>query len=148
MDVLFNRPRCGWVYLRSPTSTPRPAAGTRPAETFPSATGDRRLPAGHDDVTAPMPPPGVLPQSSVALHVLRGVEEYRLKNTTHNITVRTTPETALYLLNQKRNTIVDYETRFGVEIIIESDANLETSHFEIDRGEPVENPARSSMLYL
>ncbi|MGO8656738.1 ribonuclease E/G, partial [Rhizobium ruizarguesonis] len=30
-------------------------------------------------------------QSSVALHVLRGIEEYLLKNTTHNITVRTTP---------------------------------------------------------
>ena len=53
-------------------------------------------------------------QSSVALHVLRGVEEYLLKNTTHNITVRTTPDIALYLLNHKRGTIVDYEERFGV----------------------------------
>ena len=88
----------------------------------------------------------VLSQSSVALHVLRGVEEYLLKNTTHNITVRTTPEIALYLLNQKRNTIVDYEGRFGVEIIVEADPKLTTSHFEIDRGEPVENPVKIETL--
>ncbi|WP_230720911.1 ribonuclease E/G [Martelella mediterranea] len=88
----------------------------------------------------------VLSQSSVGLHVLRGVEEYLLKNTTHNITVRTTPENALYLLNQKRNTIVDYEARFGVEIIIKADATLTTSHFEIDRGEPVESPVKIETL--
>ncbi|WP_421611093.1 Rne/Rng family ribonuclease, partial [Agrobacterium tumefaciens] len=61
-------------------------------------------------------------ESSIALHVLRGVEEYLLRNTTHNITVRCTPETALYLLNHKRGTIVDYEGRFGVAIIIAADA--------------------------
>ncbi|WP_180901334.1 Rne/Rng family ribonuclease [Martelella soudanensis] len=88
----------------------------------------------------------VLSQSSVALHVLRGVEEYLLKNTTHNITVRTTPEIALYLLNQKRNTIVDYEARFGVEIIVKADSALTTSHFEIDRGEPVESPVKIETL--
>ncbi|MGV0909954.1 Rne/Rng family ribonuclease [Martelella sp. FOR1707] len=88
----------------------------------------------------------VLSQSSVGLHVLRGVEEYLLKNTTHNITVRTTPENALYLLNQKRNTIVDYEARFGVEIIIKADATLTTTHFEIDRGEPVETPVKIETL--
>ncbi|PRX11708.1 UNVERIFIED_ORG: RNAse E [Martelella mediterranea] len=89
----------------------------------------------------------VLSQSSVALHVLRGVEEYLLKNTTHNITVRTTPEIAPYLLNQKRNTIVDYENRFGVEIIVEADADLENTHFEIDRRDPVENPVKIEALF-
>lgn len=81
-------------------------------------------------------------QSSVALHVLRGVEEYLLKNTTHNITVRTTPDIALYLLNQKRGTINDYETRFGVHIVVDADAHVGAQHFAIDRGEPVENPVR------
>ncbi|HEV7435739.1 MAG TPA: ribonuclease E/G [Pseudorhizobium sp.] len=85
-------------------------------------------------------------QSSVALHVLRGVEEHLLKNTTHDITVRTTPEIALYLLNQKRNSVVDYERRFGVSIFIESDASIGASHFAIDRGEPVENPVRIETL--
>ncbi|SOC39467.1 RNAse E [Rhizobium subbaraonis] len=81
-------------------------------------------------------------QSSVALHVLRGIEEYLLKNTTHNITVRTTPDIALYLLNQKRGTINDYETRFGVHIVIDADAHVGAQHFAIDRGEPVENPVK------
>ncbi len=86
-------------------------------------------------------------QSSVALHVLRGVEEYLLKNTTHNITVRTTPDIALYLLNHKRQTIVDYESRFGVAIIIDADGSVGAQHFAIDRGEPVENPVKIESLF-
>ncbi|WP_438748990.1 Rne/Rng family ribonuclease [Pararhizobium sp. O133] len=85
-------------------------------------------------------------QSSVALHVLRGVEEYLLKNTTHNIAVRTTPDIALYLLNHKRGTIVDYEERFGVQIIIEADAHVGAQHFAIDRGEAVENPVKIDQI--
>jgi ribonuclease E len=87
-------------------------------------------------------------QSSVALHVLRGIEEYLLKNTTHDITVRTTPDIALYLLNQKRGTIVDYEARFGVSIFIEADSAVGAQHFAIDRGEPVANPVRVESLML
>ncbi len=85
-------------------------------------------------------------QSSVALHVLRGIEEYLLKNTTHDITVRTTPDIALYLLNHKRQTVMDYENRFGVAIFIESDVTIGSNHFAIDRGEPVENPVRIETL--
>ncbi|OJF90626.1 ribonuclease, partial [Rhizobium sp. 58] len=85
-------------------------------------------------------------QSSVALHVLRGVEEYLLKNTTHNITVRATPDIALYLLNHKRGTIIDYEERFGVQIIIEADAHVGAQHFAIDRGEAVENPVQIDQI--
>ncbi|MBO3759894.1 ribonuclease E/G [Ciceribacter sp. L1K22] len=85
-------------------------------------------------------------QSSVALHVLRGVEEFLLKSTTHDITVRATPETALYLLNQKRSTIVDYEHRFGVTITIDSDDSVGHQHFAIDRGEAVANPVKIESL--
>ena len=85
-------------------------------------------------------------QSSVALHVLRGIEEYLLKNTTHNISVRTTPDIALYLLNHKRGTIIDYEGRFGVQIIIEADAHVGAQHFAIDRGEAVENPVKIEQI--
>jgi ribonuclease E len=86
-------------------------------------------------------------QSSVALHVLRGIEEYLLKNTTHDITVRTTPEIALYLLNHKRQTIIDYEARFGVAIIIDADGAVGAQHFAIDRGEAVENPVKIETLF-
>lgn len=85
-------------------------------------------------------------QSSVALHVLRGIEEYLLKNTTHDITVRTTPDIALYLLNHKRQTVMDYEERFGLSIFIESDVSIGSAHFAIDRGEAVENPVKIESL--
>ncbi|ATN34022.1 ribonuclease E/G [Rhizobium sp. ACO-34A] len=85
-------------------------------------------------------------QSSVALHVLRGIEEFLLKSTLHDITVRSTPETALYLLNQKRGTIVDYERRFGVTITIDSDESVGHQHFAIDRGEAVANPVKIESL--
>ena len=79
-------------------------------------------------------------QSSVALHVLRGVEEHLLKNTTHDIIVRTTAETALYMLNHKRDTVVDLEKRFGVSISFSADETVGANHFAIDRGAAVESP--------
>ncbi len=53
---------------------------------------------------------------------------------------------ALYLLNHKRGTVTDYEKRFGVSIFIESDVSIGSSHFAIDRGEPVENPVKIESL--
>lgn len=79
-------------------------------------------------------------QSSVALHVLRGVEEHLLKNTTHDIIVRTTADTALYMLNHKRDTVVDLENRFGVSISFSADETVGANHFAIDRGAAVEKP--------
>ncbi|MDP2119682.1 MAG: ribonuclease E/G [Hoeflea sp.] len=79
-------------------------------------------------------------QSSVALHVLRGVEEHLLKNTTHDIIVRTTADTALYMLNHKRDTVVDLENRFGVSISFSADESVGANHFAIDRGAAVEKP--------
>jgi len=78
--------------------------------------------------------------SSVALFVLRSVEEHLLRSTKHNITVRTMPDIALYLLNQKRDTIVEFESRFGVSITIEADAAIGQQHIAIDQGQAVETP--------
>ncbi len=50
---------------------------------------------------------------SVALHVLRSLEDHLLKGATHNLIVRTTTEAALYILNQKRGHLADLEARFG-----------------------------------
>lgn len=85
-------------------------------------------------------------QSSVALHVLRGIEEFLLKSTTHDIVVKTPADTALYLLNQKRGTIVDYENRFGVSITVMAGDEGGAQHFMIERGEAVENPVKIEQL--
>ena len=78
--------------------------------------------------------------SSVALHVLRSAEEHLLKKTTHNITIRTLPEIALYVLNQKRDTIIELENRFGLSISVEADPDVGLQHVAIDQGTPVEAP--------
>ncbi|MDH6269036.1 ribonuclease E [Rhizobium sp. SG_E_25_P2] len=85
-------------------------------------------------------------QSSVALHVLRGIEEFLLKSTTHDIIVKTPADTALYLLNQKRGSIVDYENRFGVAITVMAGDEGGAQHFLIERGEAVENPVKIEQL--
>ncbi|HMF68499.1 MAG TPA: ribonuclease E/G, partial [Phyllobacterium sp.] len=45
--------------------------------------------------------------SSVALHVMRSIEEYLLRHSQNNIIVRTTVATALYVLNHKRQNLAD-----------------------------------------
>ncbi len=78
--------------------------------------------------------------SSVALHVVRAIEEHLLKDNRHHITVRTPVATALYVLNYKRANIVDLETRFGLSITIEADESVGIQHYAITRGAVVENP--------
>ena len=79
---------------------------------------------------------------SVALHVLRAVEEHLLRSATHNLTVRTRSEIALYILNQKRSHLRALEERFGVVITVMADESHSGTHaFAIERGElatPVE----------
>ncbi|MBS9720544.1 Rne/Rng family ribonuclease [Tianweitania sp. BSSL-BM11] len=79
-------------------------------------------------------------ESSVGLHVIRGIEEYLLKDNRSHITVRTPASTALYVLNHKRSTLVDMEKRFGVTIEVEADETLGSQHYAITRGAAVENP--------
>lgn len=74
---------------------------------------------------------------SVALHVLRSIEETLIKNAGYNLIVRTRMEAAFYILNQKRVHLRELETRFGVAISIVADDTLTgTTTYAIDRGEP------------
>ncbi|MCL6229899.1 Rne/Rng family ribonuclease [Bartonella bilalgolemii] len=72
-------------------------------------------------------------ESSVALHVMRSIEEYLLHNSQYNIIVRTPVTIALYVLNHKRHILVNLETRFGLSINIEADDNVGTQHFTISK---------------
>jgi ribonuclease E len=74
---------------------------------------------------------------SVALNVLRSIEETLIKSAAYNLIVRTRTEAAFYILNQKRLHLRELESRFGVFIAILADDSLTgTSTFAIDRGEP------------
>ncbi|WP_186417786.1 ribonuclease E/G [Bosea sp. CS1GBMeth4] len=80
---------------------------------------------------------------SIALQILRALEEALIKSASHNLEVRTRPEVALYVLNQKRAHLRDLEERFNVAISVTSDgALLGTRYFEVERGEFVGNENR------
>jgi ribonuclease E len=74
--------------------------------------------------------------ASIALHVLRALEDALIKSSTHDVVVRTRTAVALYILNQKRANLRDLERRFGVTITIESDDTLTGANYHaIERGE-------------
>ena len=76
--------------------------------------------------------------SSVALQLLRSLEETILKSATHNLIVRTRPEIALYVLNHKRAHLNSLEERYHITITINSDPQIDGQvSFAIDRGEQV-----------
>ncbi|WP_439528707.1 Rne/Rng family ribonuclease [Pannonibacter sp.] len=70
---------------------------------------------------------------SVALHVLRSLEDFLLKGVTHNIIVRTNASVALYILNQKRKHLGDLEARFGLEISVLAEDIGHGQHYVLER---------------
>jgi ribonuclease E len=85
--------------------------------------------------------------ASVALHVLRSLEDQLLKGVTHNLTIRTRTVVALYILNQKRQHLAEIEHRFGLTITVAADETIANgAHFVIERGEPVEPREMSQAL--
>jgi ribonuclease E len=78
--------------------------------------------------------------SSVALMVVRAIEEFLLKDSRSHITVRTPTATALYVLNHKRGTLVELEARFGLTITLEADDAVGSQHYAIFRGALAEKP--------
>ncbi len=75
--------------------------------------------------------------ASIALHVLRVLEDALIKSSTHDVVVRTRTPVALYILNQKRANLRDLERRFGVIVTIDADDSLTGANYHaIERGEP------------
>ena len=76
--------------------------------------------------------------SSVALQLLRGLEEILMKGATHNLVVRTRTDVALYVLNHKRGHLRDLESSFKVTLSVIADPTVSGQQsFIIDRGEQV-----------
>ena len=74
--------------------------------------------------------------ASIALHVLRVLEDALIKSATHDMNVRTRGEVALYILNYKRSHLRDLERRFGVTIIVAADESLSGANYHaLERGE-------------
>lgn len=76
--------------------------------------------------------------SSVALQLLRGLEEILMKGATHNLVVRTRTDVALYVLNHKRGHLRDLENSFKVTLSVIADPSVSGPQaYLIDRGEQV-----------
>ena len=85
--------------------------------------------------------------SSLALQVLRALEEQLMKGATHNLIARTRPDVALYVLNQKRAHLRSLEERFAITITISADESVAAPQaFVVDRGEQVHTPEAAKAL--
>src|SRR5580658_4098246 len=79
--------------------------------------------------------------SSLALQVLRALEEQLMRGATHNLIARTRRDVALYVLNQKRAHLRALEERFAITITVSADPTIAAPQaFAIDRGELVHTP--------
>ena len=87
--------------------------------------------------------------SSLSLQILRAVEDTVLRHGNFNVQVRTRPEVALYILNQKRLHLAQLETRFGLTITISAEAPENGVGFLVERGAAVEHrPHRDAIVPL
>ena len=80
--------------------------------------------------------------ASVALHVLRAIED-ELRKRPADLTITTRAQAALYILNQKRDHLVDLENRYGVRISILGDDELTSSLMTMERHAPSRTEPRA-----
>ncbi|MDH4188371.1 MAG: hypothetical protein OEV08_15385, partial [Nitrospira sp.] len=70
---------------------------------------------------------------SLALHVLRSIQEEAMKENTAALHVHLPVDTATFLLNEKRYEISAIETRLGTPVLIIPDPEMETPHYHVRR---------------
>jgi ribonuclease E len=81
---------------------------------------------------------------SVALAVLRGIEDHCMKGPPSSIAVLTTASVALYILNNKRGFITEIEQRYGIFVSVQASERMQGANFAIERtSEPTAAPART-----
>ena len=88
--------------------------------------------------------------ASIALHVLRVLEEALVRSAAHDVVLRSRTPVALYILNQKRAHLQAMEQRFGVHIMVAADDSLTGANYHaLERGEPASGQrARPSPQHL
>ena len=79
---------------------------------------------------------------SVALAVLRGLEDTIMAGTRAPLIATTTPSVALYILNNKRPFINDMEARLGLQIMVTGSDKLAGANFTIEKGAAPAQPQR------
>ena len=70
---------------------------------------------------------------STALYVLRSIEEEGMRRRSAEICVYVPTTVALYILNQKRDSLVQLETRYGLRVLVARDDALIPPAFRLER---------------
>jgi ribonuclease E len=70
---------------------------------------------------------------SIALAVLRGIDEHLTRDHRSSIKVEASAEVAFYVLNQKRSFVSEMEQRHGVRILVEASDRMHGAAFAIER---------------
>ena len=79
---------------------------------------------------------------SIALAVLRGLEDAVMNKQRGSLIANTTAEVALYILNNKREFIIDMEARHGFPIMVQASDKMQGANFTIEKGAaPAQAPA-------
>ncbi len=86
---------------------------------------------------------------SVALAVLRGLEDTITAGATGALVATTTPAVALYILNSKRAYVTDMEVRHGYSVTIVGSDRVQGANFTVERGAstavPLRRPERAAV---
>jgi ribonuclease E len=73
---------------------------------------------------------------SAAIHVLRGIEEEGARRRAAEIVVYAAPAVALYILNHKRERLMEVEARYAMRVLCLGDDDQMPSQFRIERLRP------------
>ncbi|MGE4248545.1 MAG: Rne/Rng family ribonuclease [Parvibaculaceae bacterium] len=71
--------------------------------------------------------------SSCALSVMRAIEEHLITRKAENLTVKCHRDVAAYVLNEKRNHLLDLEASYGISIFIVPSDDIKGSQVQIER---------------
>ncbi len=70
---------------------------------------------------------------SLALSILRLIQDEAMKNMTHQVTAQVPIQVASFLLNEKRDAITQLQTRHNLNIVILPNPHMDTPHYDIQR---------------
>lgn len=73
---------------------------------------------------------------STALTILRAIEEEGIRDRSAEVTVKVPTEVALYILNQKRDHLIEIEQRYNLSVIVDHDDTLVPPRFTLERTRP------------
>ncbi len=84
---------------------------------------------------------------SLALSILRIIEEEALKENTGKVQAQLPVEVATFLLNEKRQPILEIEQRHQVSVVLIPNKHLETPHYSIERIRRQDMPKEEAVSY-